>query len=280
LYLFFTIYLFLISKIIYYPLVSLERKSFGSEGTILAILGIFTNNFGWGLLLFFFALFVCLVFVLITLDTKPKELKNLFSHLIVDFHGKKNKEIIKYVIYDLVIIEFYSVLIFLVIELFLSALASITLGIVVPMLLQKGVKMFTYLYMILSIEHIVMFPIFIYGYYYFVKKRISSEVKINLELFLDEEGEIDYNKWKTLTWGRKPYSYNWKNEEYYPIICPSCGSVISSNLTICPICDADLVEEISKLKEVNVGEIEEKEREKKQDKIEEKNKKEDAESKK
>ena len=52
------------------------------------------------------------------------------------------------------------------------------------------------------------------------------------------------DKWKNETWGKKPYTFDWEEEEVFPITCFSCGSIISSDLTVCPICDADLIKEI------------------------------------
>ncbi len=70
---------------------------------------------------------------------------------------------------------------------------------------------------------------------------------INLDEFLDEEGEVDMGKWRAKTWGKRPYTYDWQEEEYIPITCFSCGSIISSNLTKCPICQADLIKEIEEI---------------------------------
>ncbi len=67
---------------------------------------------------------------------------------------------------------------------------------------------------------------------------------IDFKEFLKEDGEVDLEKWRSRTWGRKPYTYDWSEEEYFPITCFSCGSLISSNLTECPICKADLEKEI------------------------------------
>ena len=67
-------------------------------------------------------------------------------------------------------------------------------------------------------------------------------------------------KWRARTWGKKPYTFNWDEEDVFPITCFSCGSIISSDLTTCPICDADLIKEIEEIDaEYSAEEFEEKE---------------------
>ena len=78
------------------------------------------------------------------------------------------------------------------------------------------------------------------------KKLIPTET-FNFKEFMKEDGEVDMEKWRLRTWGKKPYTFNWEEEEVFPITCFSCGSIISSDLTVCPICDADLVKEIEEI---------------------------------
>ena len=67
---------------------------------------------------------------------------------------------------------------------------------------------------------------------------------VDYKEFLTEDGEVDMEKWRKETWGKKPYSFDWEEEDVFPITCFSCGAIISSDLTICPICDTDLIKEI------------------------------------
>ena len=76
--------------------------------------------------------------------------------------------------------------------------------------------------------------------------------------FLTENGEVDLEKWRARTWGKKSYTYDWDKEEHIPITCFVCGAVISSNLTECPICQADLVSEFEEI--ITDYEVEEKEK--------------------
>ena len=73
------------------------------------------------------------------------------------------------------------------------------------------------------------------------------KIKTDYSEFLKEDGEIDMEKWKARTWGKKPYSYDWEDDDYIPITCFSCGSIISSNFSECPICKADLIKEIEEM---------------------------------
>ena len=77
-----------------------------------------------------------------------------------------------------------------------------------------------------------------------VSKKMTVTAEVDLQRFLMEDGEVDMEKWKEETWGKKPYSFDWEEEDVFPITCFSCGSIISSDLTVCPICDADLIKEI------------------------------------
>ena len=74
---------------------------------------------------------------------------------------------------------------------------------------------------------------------------VSSE--IDLREFMTEEGEIDLEKWRERTWGKKAYTFDWSEEEVFPITCFSCGAIISSDFTECPICNVDLLQEIEEI---------------------------------
>ena len=85
---------------------------------------------------------------------------------------------------------------------------------------------------------------------------VSTE-GVDFQKFMAEDGEVDMEKWREETWGKKPYTFDWEEEDVFPITCFSCGSIISSDLTVCPICDSDLIKEIEAI-EVETEDTEEK----------------------
>ncbi|MHA1684881.1 MAG: hypothetical protein ACTSYD_00585 [Candidatus Heimdallarchaeaceae archaeon] len=243
------IFLYIMAKVFYPMLFRIEKQNTGTISGWLQFLKTLTHYWWSGLILFIVAFIVITLLTLLVTVTKPRKLIAYVSYIQYEAREDLIKDKISSAIRSLVRLYLYSIIIFALLELFTLCFTFVVLALIFPLLIEKIKILITLTVMISFIIHIVIFPSFIALYARFISSKANLPETINLEEFLDETGEIDYKKWRDKTWGKKPYSYNWKEEEYIPLICPSCGSVISSNLTICPICKANLEEAIEELQQ-------------------------------
>lgn len=243
------IFLYIMAKIFYPMLYHIEKQNTGTMSGWLEFIRTLTHYWWSGLILFVLAFVVITSLTLLVTKTKPHKIITYFLYVQYESRGDTIKRKIISALNSLATLYLYSIMVFSLLELFTICLTFIIIALVFPLLIEKIKIIITLTVVIGLVIHIIIFPLFTALYVRFINNKINLQETINLEDFLDETGEIDYKKWRDKTWGKKPYSYNWKEEEYIPLICPSCGSVISSNLTICPICKTNLEEAIEELQQ-------------------------------
>ena len=231
-----------------YPLLKQAETDFADKFSIIVIfLKVFTSRY-WATFLLFIPLILLTTFLsfLIT-KTYWSDFRTNIKYLKLDLAPLSNKTKIKILVKDFSKIVSVSLIIFTLTEILVFAASSIILTFLLPIVVNDFKLALTPGYTIFLISHIILYPLFTWLYQRLISKRLVVSTSIDLREFMNEEGDIDLRKWRDKTWGKKPYSYDWDSEEFYPIVCPSCASVISSNFTECPICQADLKEEIEEI---------------------------------
>jgi len=231
-----------------YPLLKQAETDFADKFSIVVIfLKVFTSRY-WATFLLFIPLILLTTFLsfLIT-KTYWSDLRTNIKYLKLDLAPLSNKTKIKILVKDFSKIVFVSLIIFTLTEILVFAASSIILTFLLPIVVNDFKLALTPGYTIFLIAHIILYPLFTWLYQRLISKRLVGSTSIDLRDFMNEEGDIDLRKWRDKTWGKKAYSYDWDSEEFYPTVCPSCASVISSNFTECPICQADLIEEIEEI---------------------------------
>ncbi|MHA1668683.1 MAG: hypothetical protein ACTSUR_08500 [Candidatus Heimdallarchaeaceae archaeon] len=241
---FFLLFVFGISGGIYPTLKDLDDQILGKTSSIVATLGYIANRWWLIFLLFFISLMLISLLSLVVSRTKVRDLLTYIEFLKEDLKktpGNPKRALMR----DILYIAGFALISFIFVEIVLLALSSLIFLFISPIIYVK--KSFGILYLAVLLVHIIFSPLIVFFYDTLAKKKGELPQGINLDEFLDEEGEVDMRKWRAKTWGKRPYTYNWQEEEYVPITCFSCGSIISSNLTKCPICQADLIKEIEEI---------------------------------
>ncbi len=211
-------------------------------------LGYIANR--WWLIFVLFFVFLCATILLTFLLTRTRfnKLRAYSEYLKADTKTLGALDKIQIITLDIGVIALFAVLIFVIIELITMAITTMILSLFISSLITNyDTQSFGLVYLIFLVVHIIVFPLLVFLYKFQSKRRLKLTLETDIKKFLKGDGEVDMEKWKEKTWGKKPYSYNWESDEYVPITCFSCGSIISSNFSECPICNADLLKEIEEI---------------------------------
>jgi DNA-directed RNA polymerase subunit N (RpoN/RPB10) len=212
------------------------------------ILGYITNR--WWLIFVLFFVFLCVTILLTFLLTRTRfgKLRVYNEYLKTDMKSLGKLDKIQTITSDIGIIALFAILVFITIELITMAITTIILSFFISSLITNYTSQsFGLVYLIFLVVHTLVFPLIVFLYSFQSKRRLKVTSETDFNEFLKGDGEVDMEKWKAKTWGKKPYSYNWESDDYIPITCFSCGSIISSNFSECPICNADLLKEIEEI---------------------------------
>lgn len=243
----FLLFVFGVSGSLYPILRESDLNWLGYISGIVNSLGYIANRWWLIFLLFLLSLMLTLALSLLFTKTSFSVFRTYLEYFKMDTNKYSKKETTFQVISDILTLFLFAILIFIILEILTMALSSIFFIFIIPLIFNLTSNSLGIVFLEILIIHIIGFPFFMLLYQILLRKRIISSSSINLKDFLKEDGEVDLEKWRARTWGRKPYSFDWEEEEFIPITCFSCGSVISSNLTECPICNADLVKELEEI---------------------------------
>ncbi len=243
-FLYYLLFVFITSGKIYPALRQADINLLGHVSGLVLSLRYLVFNWWLSVILFFVSLVFTFIFTAIVTKTRPSLFKIYFEYLKIDTKNQSKKEILKVIIIDILEIGGLSIISFIFLELLTFAIASLIVTMILPLAINITEVSLSYFFLTILIVHIVFFPLLIYFYNRMVMKKMTVTASIDYEKFLTEDGEVDMEKWKEESWGKKPYTFDWEEEDVFPITCFSCGSIISSDLTICPICDTDLIKEI------------------------------------
>lgn len=247
LFVYFLIFVFTISGKFYPILETTDQNWLGQISGIVNALGYITERWWLIFILFFVSLVSCIVLTLLITRTSLGSFRTYIEYLDNDTKDMQKMELVKQISIDISQIAVTSILIFIVVEIIVMGISSLLLLFILPVILNVTENTLGIVYIVLLVSHIVLFPTTLFIYQYFLRKRMTTIVATDISEFLSENGEIDLEKWRARTWGKKAYTYDWDKEEHIPITCFTCGGVISSNLTECPICQADLVSEFEEI---------------------------------
>ncbi|MHA1415195.1 MAG: hypothetical protein ACTSRR_02935 [Candidatus Heimdallarchaeaceae archaeon] len=148
---------------------------------------------------------------------------------------------------ELIEVIFIALLEFIIAEIITLGLVSIISTISISLALNSSLSIYGLALATGIFIHVLSYPIMNALYFLIIIKE-KKEKKV-FRHFDHKKIDFELEKWREHTWGKKGYSYDWREEEYAPFICPNCNSVISSNLVICPICGENVVELLEKLME-------------------------------
>ena len=243
-FLYLLLFLFVTSGKIYPILRQIDINILGYISSLVLLLRYLVFNWWISVLLFLFSVIIMFLFVELITRTNLRSLKIFIEYLKIDTKSKSKKTVILIILRDILEIGFWSIISFIFLELVTFATSSLIVTLILPITLNITEISLNYVFLTILIVHIVFFPLLMYFYNKLVKKKITISDDLNIKDFLTEEGEVDMDKWREETWGKKPYTFDREKEDVFPITCFSCGSIISSDLTVCPICDTDLVKEI------------------------------------
>ncbi|MBY9001719.1 MAG: hypothetical protein KGD64_12450 [Candidatus Heimdallarchaeota archaeon] len=256
---YYLLYMFGISGGVYPYLQSADLQFMGRVSGIVNILGFVANR--WWLICVLFIVFLCLTSILtfIITKTRPDKFRVYNQFLKEDLKSIGIFDKILIITKDVIIIALYSLLIFILAELIVMAVSTILFSFFLTNLISNiTTQSFGLVYIIFLVVNISVFPLLIFLYSYQSGRRLKIKSETDIKDFLRGDGEVDMEKWKAKTWGKKPYSYDWEKDDYVAITCFSCGSIISSNFSECPICNADLLKEIEEIDtEYSVEDIDE-----------------------
>ncbi len=244
---YYLLFVFGVSGAVYPILREADLYWLGYVSNIVNSLGFIANRWWLIIILFLLALILTLGLSMLFTKTSFTVLRTYIEYFKIDTKKYTKKETIKQVISEVVMLFVYALPIFIVFEIITMAISSIFFIFVLLIIFNLTSNTLGQVYLLILIAHIVVFPLFMLIYQYFLRKKMIKTSSIELKDFLKEDGEVDLEKWRARTWGRKPYSFDWEEEEFIPLTCFSCGSVISSNLTECPICNADLIKELEEI---------------------------------
>ena len=245
---YYLLYMFSISGGVYPYLRSADLQFLGKISDGVNTLGYIANR--WWLIFVLFFVFLCVTILLTFLLTRTRlnKLRAYNEYLKTDMKTLGKLDKIQIIAFDVMIIALFAILVFVIIELITMAITTIILSFFISSLITNyDTQSFGLAYLIFLIVHIIAFPLLVFLNNFQSKRRLKVKSETDINEFLKGDGEVDMEKWKAKTWGKKPYSYNWESDEYIPITCFSCGSIISSNFTECPICNADLLKEIEEI---------------------------------
>ena len=245
---YYLLYIFGISGGVYPYLYSADIQFLGYESRIVSFLGFIANR--WWLIILLFIVFLCITIVLSFLLTRTNfnKLRTYYEFLKADSIRLSKVEKVQVYAKDITLIGLFSILVFAVTAIISMAMTTIILAFFVPTFLNNiSSQSFGVFYLIFLIVNIIAYPLLLLLYGYFSRRKLRKQAEVSMEDFLKDDGEIDMEKWKEKTWGKKPYSYDWESDEYEPVTCFSCGTIISSNLSACPICKADLLKKIEEI---------------------------------
>jgi hypothetical protein len=245
-----------------YPLLrNMDMNLLGYKSRLVSVLGYLVYNWWISIILFFVSLLITIFLSMLITRTSFGIFRSYLEYMKVDFKEKQKRQIIKTIIRDISILASFSILIFIVLEFITFAVSSLIASFTLPVVTSLSETSLSIVFLSMLITHVLFFPLFIFLYQRIIKRKYISTSTIDLKDFVDEEGEVDMAKWRARTWGKKPYTFDWDEEDVFPITCFSCGSIISSDLTECPICDADLVKEIEEIDAEYSVEVSEEEKE-------------------
>ena len=247
LFVYFLVFLFSVSGKFYPVLKTTDLNWLGYISGIVNSLGYITKRWWLIFILFFVSLLCCLVFVLLLTKTSIGSFRTYIEYLNNDSKKMQKSELVKQLSKDFALIAATSIPIFIVAEIIVMGISSLFLIFILPVILNVTENSLGIVYVVLLVAHIIFFPAILFLYQFFLRKRMTAIEATDISEFLTENGEVDLEKWRARTWGKKSYTYDWDKEEHIPITCFACGAVISSNLTECPICNADLVSEFDEI---------------------------------
>ncbi|MCK4895649.1 MAG: ABC transporter ATP-binding protein, partial [Candidatus Heimdallarchaeota archaeon] len=242
------LYMFGLSGGVYPYLKSADLQFLGKISDGVNALGYIANR--WWLIFVLFLVFLCVTIILTFLLTRTSfnKLRAYNEYLKTDMNNLGKLDKIQIITLDIGIIALFAVFVFVIIELITMAITTIILSFFISSLITNyDSQSFGLVYLIFLVVHVIVFPLLVFLYKFQSKRKLKVTSETNINEFLKGDGEVDMEKWKAKTWGKKPYSYNWESDEYVPITCFSCGSIISSNFSECPICNADLLKEIEEI---------------------------------
>lgn len=245
---YYLLYMFGMSGGVYPYLRSADLQLLGKISGGVNALGYIANR--WWLIFVLFFVFLCATILLTFLLTRTRfnKLRAYSEYLKADTKTLGALDKIQIITLDIGVIALFAVLIFVIIELITMAITTMILSLFISSLITNyDTQSFGLVYLIFLVVHIIVFPLLVFLYKFQSKRRLKLTLETDIKKFLKGDGEVDMEKWKEKTWGKKPYSYNWESDEYVPITCFSCGSIISSNFSECPICNADLLKEIEEI---------------------------------
>jgi hypothetical protein len=245
---YYLLYMFGMSGGVYPYLRSADLQLLGKISGGVNALGYIANR--WWLIFVLFFVFLCATILLTFLLTRIRfnKLRVYSEYLKADTKTLGALDKIQIITLDIGVIALFAVLIFVIIELITMAITTMILSFFISSLITNyDTQSFGLVYLIFLVVHVIVFPLLVFLYKFQSKRRLKLTSETDINEFLKGDGEVDMEKWKEKTWGKKPYSYNWESDEYIPITCFSCGSIISSNFSECPICNADLLKEIEEI---------------------------------
>lgn len=248
-FLYYLLFVFVISGKIYPILRQADINLLGEISPIVSLLRFLVFNWWISIILFFVTIIITFLYTALVTRTRLSLFQTYIEYMKIDTKNQSRKKVFKNISVDLILIAGFSIIIFLVLELFTFALSSLIVTMFIPLIFNLTEVSLGYVFLILLISHIIFFPVLIFFYNRMVTRKMIVTQSIDLNKFLTEDGEVDVEKWQKETWGKKSYTFDWEEEDVFPITCFSCGSIISSNLTVCPICDTDLIKEIEAIEE-------------------------------
>ncbi|NPD89444.1 MAG: hypothetical protein HGN29_12060 [Asgard group archaeon] len=241
---YFLLFIFGISGGTYPILREYDLTFLGYRSGIVDFLGFIANRWWFIFLIFLFSLVVIIPLTFLITKTRIGSFRTYIEYLKLDFKGFTKFENSKQVFFDILKIAGFSIISFIIAEIITAGICSLIFVLIISFILSGLQQSLGILYTVFLITHIIIFPSILTIYQYYQRKRMIHMSDVDLKEFLREDGEVDLEKWRARTWGKKPYTYDWSEDEFFPITCFSCGSLISSNLTECPICNADFEKEI------------------------------------
>ena len=244
---YFLLFVFTILGKLYPLLRNMDMNLLGYKSWLVQALGYLVYNWWISILLFFLSLMITIFLSMIITRTNIGALRSYLEYLKTDFKKKERGLIAKTITKDLSLIAGYSIIVFAILELITFAVSSLIASFILPIIHSLDETSLLVIFLSMLLTHILFFPLFIFFYQRLIKRKFITTTSFDLREFMDEEGEVDMVKWRARTWGKKPYTFDWEEEDVFPITCFSCGSIISSNLTECPICDADLIKEMEEI---------------------------------
>ena len=247
LFVYFLIYLFSVSGKFYPILKTTDINYLGYISGIVTSLGYITERWWLIFILFLFSLVFCLVLILLLTKTRLSSFRTYIEYLNSDSKKMQKTTLIKQLSIDIAQIAATSIAIFVVVEIIVMGVSSLFLIFILPVILNVTENTLGIVYVVLLVSHIVFFPTVLFVYQFFLRRRMIEIEATDISEFLTENGEVDLEKWRARTWGKKSYTYVWDKDEHIPMTCYACGAVISSNLTECPICQADLLSEFEEI---------------------------------